>query len=72
MNTLISTASSTFATTIGFAWTDVIDFVGVMIKLLIGAGLGVLQSTLPWVIVLTIIGVIVGLLYGAFRFFRRA
>jgi hypothetical protein len=37
----------------------------------IGAGLGVLQQLLPYIIGLAVIGAIVYFLYRAFRFFRH-
>jgi len=71
MDALVQTASSTFVSTIGFSWDSVLDFVGDMIKLIIGSGLGVFQASLAWIMVLVAIGVIVGLIYGAYRFFKH-
>jgi len=71
MDTIISTASSTFETTTGFTIASVVDFMGDLIKLVIGTGLGVLQALLPWILALAAIGAIVWLLFRAFRFFRH-
>jgi hypothetical protein len=68
---LISSASSTFASTVGFGWQDVIEFMATLIKLVIGTGLGILQSMLPWILVLAGIAGIVYFLYRAFVFFRH-
>lgn len=71
MNTLIETASTTFAGTTGFGWGEVITFMGTLVKLVIGTGLGVLQSMLPWILALVVISAVVYFLYRAFKFFRH-
>lgn len=43
---------------------------GDLILLVIGTGLGVLESLMPWIVALVAISVVVGLLYRAFRYFR--
>jgi hypothetical protein len=71
MDTMISTATSTFATTTGFSFSDVVAFMATQAKLVIGSGLGLLEALLPWIIALAVIGAIVYFLYRAFRFFRH-
>lgn len=71
MQTIIDTASTTFETTTGFSLASVVDFMSDMIKLVIGTGLGVLQSLLPWILALVAISAVVYLLYRAFSFFRH-
>lgn len=71
MQTIIDNATSTFNTTTGFELSSVVDFMSSQIALVIGTGLGVLQSLLPWIVALVAIGAVVYLLYRAFRFFRH-
>lgn len=71
MAPLIAAASSSFETTVGFGWDDVIAFMSGLIKLVIGTGLGLLQAMLPWILVLAAIAGIVYFLYRAFIFFRH-
>jgi len=71
MESIISTASSTFVTTTGFNYDSVIDYVGDLILLVIGTGLGVLESSMGWIVALAAIAIFIGLLWSAFRFFRR-
>jgi thiamine transporter ThiT len=55
----------------GFTWGDVVDYMTGLLKLVIGSGLGLLQTLLPYIIALVIIGAIVYFLYRAFQFFRH-
>lgn len=71
MQGIIDTASTTFQTTTGFSLASTVDFMGDLILLVIGTGLGVLQALLPWILALTAIGAVVYLLYRAFHFFRH-
>jgi len=71
MSDLIETASTTFAGTTGFGWDSVIAYMASLVKLVIGTGLGVLQSMLPWILALVVISAIVYFLYRAFKFFRH-
>lgn len=71
MDTIISDATSQFATTTGFTLDSVVVFMGGLIKTVIGTGLGVLQALLPWILALVAIGAVVYLLYRAFSFFRH-
>lgn len=71
MQGIIDSATTTFAATTGFSLASVVTFMGSLMSQVIGTGLGVLQSLLPWILALTAIGAIVYLLFRAFRFFRN-
>ena len=71
MDTVISNASSTFTSAVGFNWSDVVTFMKSLLLLVIGSGLGLLETLLPYIIALITIGAIVYFLYRAFRFFRH-
>ena len=71
MDTIISNASSTFSTAVGFTWADTITYMKSLLLLIIGSGLGLLQVLLPYIIALVIISAIVYFIYRAFRFFRH-
>lgn len=72
MGSLITAASSTFTTTTGFSFGDVVTWVGDnLIKLFIGSGVGVLDALKGWIVALVVIGAIVYFAYRAFRFFRH-
>jgi len=72
MDTLITTASSGFATTTGFSVASVVTWTGDnLIKLFIGSGLAVLYELRYWIVALVIIGAIVYFAYRAFRFFKH-
>jgi len=68
---MINTATSTFLTTTGFSFADVVDWMSDLLKLVIGSGLGLLNAMLPWIIALVVISAIVYFLFRAFRFFRH-
>jgi hypothetical protein len=71
MDTIITNASTTFTTAVGFEWADVIDYMKTLLLLVMGSGLGLLQILMPYIIALVVIGAIVYFLYRAFRFFRH-
>jgi hypothetical protein len=71
MDTLISNATSTFQTTTGVSYQDVVAFMATQLKLVLGSGLGLLQALMPWIIALVVIGAIIYFLYRAFRFFKH-
>ena len=71
MNTVITNASSTFTTALGFSWSDVVAYMSSLLSLVIGSGLGLLQVLMPYIIGLVIIGAIVYFVYRAFRLFRH-
>jgi len=70
MDTIINTATSTFLTTTGFSLASVVDWMGDLLKLVLGSGLGLLQSMIPWIVALALISAVVYFLFRAFRFFR--
>jgi hypothetical protein len=71
METLIGTATTTFQTTTGVSYSDVVAFMATQLKLVLGSGLGLLQALMPWIIALVVIGAVVYFVYRAFRFFRH-
>jgi len=71
MNALIASSTSAFQTAFGFSFADVTSFMATWLLNIIGAGLGVLQQLLPYIIGLAVIGAIIYFLYRAFRFFRH-
>lgn len=72
MDTIIDAATSTFQSTTGFSFGDVVTWTGDnLIKLFIGSGIGVLDALKGWIISLVVIGAIVYFAYRAFRFFRH-
>lgn len=71
MDTIITNASTTFTTAVGFQWSDVVTFMKTLLLLVVGSGLGMLQILMPYIIALVVIGAIVYFLYRAFRFFRH-
>lgn len=71
MDSIITNASSTFTTAVGFQWADVVTWMKSLLLLVVGTGLGVLQVLLPYILALVVIGAIVYFLYRAFRFFRH-
>jgi hypothetical protein len=71
MNALIASSTTGFSTAFGFSFADVTAFMATWLLDVIGAGLGVLQQLLPYIIGLAVIGAIVYFLYRAFRFFRH-
>jgi hypothetical protein len=72
MDTLISNASSSFETTVGFAPADAVTWVGTnLIKPIIGGGLDLLYELRFWIIALVVLGAIVYFAYRAFRFYKH-
>lgn len=71
MDTVIATASSTFSSAMGFGWGEVVAYMKTLLLLVIGSGLGLLQTLLPYIIALIVISAIVYFLYRAFQFFRH-
>lgn len=70
MGTLITDATTLFDTTTGFGLTDLVGWAGGILKMLLGAGLGLLESLMPWIIALLIIFGIVHLVRKGFGFFH--
>lgn len=72
MGGLITDASAGFASTTGFAISDVVTWAGDnLIKLFVGSGLSVLYNLRYWIVALVIIGAIVYFAYRGFRFFQH-
>lgn len=71
MDALIATSTSAFNTAFGISFSDVIAFMKTWLLQIIGAGLGVLQALMPYIIGLAVISAIIYFLYRAFRFFRH-
>lgn len=71
MDSIISNASTTFTTATGFSWDSVVVYMKSLLLLVIGSGLGLLETLMPYIIALVIIGAIVYFVYRAFQFFRH-
>jgi len=71
MDAIIASSSASFNTAFGISWTNVVDFMKVWLLQIIGAGLGILQALMPYIIGLAVISAIVYFLYRAFRFFKH-
>lgn len=71
MQTIINNASSTIANSLGISFADMTTFMAGQLSLVIGAGLGVLQSLLPYILGVVVLGAIVYFLYRGFRFFAH-
>jgi hypothetical protein len=71
MDSVITTASTTFSSAMGFEWSAVVTYMKTLLLLVLGSGLGLLQVLMPYIIALVVIGAIVYFLYRAFRFFRH-
>ncbi len=69
---LISTATTTFASTTGFTVDDGVQWAGTnLIKLFLFSGLAVLYNLRGWIVALLVIASIIYFSYRAFRFFRH-
>lgn len=72
MQGIINTATSSFQTTTGFSFADVVSWVGDnLIKLFIGSGVGLLDALKNWIVALIVISAIVYFAYRAFRLFKH-
>lgn len=67
MDTLIASSSAQFLATTGFAYSDLVTWMGSILKMILGAGLGLVNALMPWIIAIIIIGVIVGVIYAGLR-----
>jgi len=67
MGALIATSSALFLSTTGFAYSDLVSWAGDQLKLILGGGLGLVNSLLGWIIAIIIITVIVRLIYHGLR-----
>ncbi len=69
MGALVTSAETGFASTTGFAVSDVVSWAGDnLIKLFIGSTLAVLYELRYWIVALLIISVIIYFSYRALRF----
>ena len=59
-----------FFTTTGITITGLMGFIGGLLKQLLGAGLGLVEAIMPWIIALLIIYGIVHLIKKGFGFFH--
>lgn len=71
MDALIATSTAGFLTAFGFSLTDLITFMKNWLLYIIGAGLGILQALMPYIVGLAVISAIIYFLYRAFKFFRH-
>lgn len=72
MDQLISNASSTFNTTVGFSPSDAVTWTGTnLIKPFIGGGLDLLYELRYWIIALVVLSAIIYFAYRAFRFYKH-
>lgn len=71
MSDLIATSTAGFLTAYGISLTDLITFMKTWLMYIIGAGFGVLQALMPYIVGLAVISAIIYFLYRAFRFFRH-
>jgi len=72
MDTLIASSTATLTTNFGFdIIAGAVDFMKTWLLFIIGAGLGVLQSLMPYIIGLIVISAIVYFAYRAIQFFRH-
>ena len=71
MEGIIESAQAGFASTTGFAMSDVVTWAGDnLIKVFIGSGLGILYELRWWIVALIVISIGVYFSYRAFRFMR--
>lgn len=71
MDSLITNASTQFASTTGFTIASVVDWSGDnLVKLFIGSGLAVLYELRYWIVALIVISICVYFAYRAFKFMR--
>jgi len=70
MDDLIASSTTLFSDTTGFAYADLVTWSGDVLKLILGAGLGLVDAVLGWIIAFLVIAVIVGLIYHGLRWMR--
>lgn len=67
MDSIISSSTALFETTTGFSFAELISWLGEMLTMILGMGLGLFQALLPWVMAIIVIGVIIGMVYRGLR-----
>lgn len=70
LSDIYSIATTTFTTSVGFAYSDVTGWSDTMIKLLLGSSLGILSYQIRWIIAFLVFSTIIFFIYRGFRFFR--
>jgi len=72
MDSLITTATSTFQTTTGFSMDSVLTWsVDNLLKVFLGTGLAVLYTLRYWIVALVVIALLVYFAFRGFRFFKH-
>jgi len=71
VDALIATSTAGFASAFGLSLSDLIDFMKTWLLYIIGAGFGILQALMPYIVGLAVISAIIYFLYRAFRFFKH-
>jgi hypothetical protein len=69
MDTIVTNASTEFASTTGFSLASVVAWMGDIILLFIGSGLAVLDAMKVWIVALIAIGVVIFFVFKGLRFF---
>jgi len=67
MDTLIENASTTFVATTGFSFADLVTWAGTVLLQILGAGLGLVDSLIGWIIAIIVISVIVRLIFHGLK-----
>lgn len=70
MDTIIGVATTTFQTTTGFSFDDLVQWAGDQLVFLLGSGLGLVDAMLAWIVAIVVIGVIIGLIYHGLRWMK--
>ena len=63
----IATSSALFESMTGFAYADLVTWMGGNLKLILGGGLGLVDALIGWIIAIIIIGVVVKLIFSGLR-----
>jgi len=67
VSAIIATSSALFLATTGFSYASLVTWAGDVILLILGGGLGLVNSLIGWIIAIIIITVIVRLIYHGLR-----
>lgn len=68
MGALIASSSALFLTTTGFSYASLVTWAGNDILLILGGGLGLIDSLMGWIIALAVISLIVHMIFRGLRF----
>jgi hypothetical protein len=66
-----STATSTFLTTVGFAYVDISTWSNTMISFVLGSWLGIMSVLVKWVIAILVVFVIMSVGFTGFRLIKH-